>query len=85
MGYYGSGVFAVKHEEGVDDCDFLGRTMLSRAKQMVNKDSSLKQPLRWAEGWSYIETIPDANYGYIWYHVEAGSEYERYSIILDER
>lgn len=50
---------------------------------MVDQDPSLKQPLKWAEGWSYIETIPDANYGYIWYHVEAGSEHERYSIILD--
>lgn len=73
VGYYSPGVFAVKPEEGVDDCDFLGRTMLSRAKQMVKENPSLKQPLRWAEGWSYIETIPDANYGYIVYHVEAGS------------
>lgn len=84
IGYYGSGVFAIKRENAIDDKEFLCKTLLNRARR-PEFTSSLRKPLEKASGWSCIEKIQDSNFCYIAYRIEASSDYENYRIYVDSK
>jgi hypothetical protein len=86
LGYYGSGDFSVKFLDGVDDDEFVSKTLLSRARSIDPTKNPCKVELNGgAKGWRCIENIIESNICYVAYRIESSSLAEKYAISFDER